>query len=782
MPKKSLLILICFSFLLKSLHCQTASSVIDPQEINYDFIGRLFNEKLNELRKSKGLSQLKLDPYLEKAAQEHAKYMTDNDTLTHIQNNTVKKTPSDRVRFFKGNHEGIGENCLFTFLLTPIKDRLKKELITINTYEQAAQDIFTSWKNSPGHYKNMIEPSYDVQGIGFSYNKQKKKLFSSQVFGRFPYTYNKQAEVLLRDYEINPYNAAACEIIKKVGIEGIRVADRIYVSNNQIFLDIENYSKFKKAFLEKYDKIAIDIVFKDQFVCEKNNRLNGSPYFDGLLLEPVTFAEVFKRNRGTYGRLDALICNIPPGLKGMDIQLNVVLIKTNCFCNYTIPVRVDNKIYDLINLQPYWDTIPTYVERDSFNLVIRQKIKFEKGKADITKLSLLRTEQKLKILGWYAKSIKLIAYSSVEGEEQINKNLQAKRAATIIEKLQPYFPKDVQPQISTKENWELFYDQIKKTNFNYLASYPKPRIKEVLRDSLKKEMEDLLEQERYSEFEIPIAGTYHHLSRADILSLGLIQSLGKRNYTLAHAIQSRLILQYLKGEATLDHLSEYSFPDDSVVSPFVVNLLAAKSLNPNSEEYNDTKSLVKLFEKYGANKKAQYNFCVYAINYWALNEDTLIHPTKLFELVKKCAALAPEKSVNSLILNYHLAAVKYYTAINNYELMSSNLYKIHDLFQKTKLDENSSYKLGLYFCSYNMTGWAVELLEPFVNQNKDERFLHLYLTAGVVHYQNNFSKQYIEVLQKYFKLFPVQYNNWIKEEYQLLRYEIFKALYCKEKG
>jgi uncharacterized protein YkwD len=771
-------ILVCL-FVFQNVYSQKPTDNINPSAINFSLIDRLFNEKLNELRRSKSLSTLGTDDILKKAAKDQADYMNAADTLTHFQKEPAKKTPTDRVRFYKGQNDGVGENCLFIYLQTPITSKTKKEPLVINTYAEAAEHIFIQWKNSPGHYKNMIEPSYDVQGLSFSYNAGKKKLFAAQVFGMKPYNYPPAIQSILSDYNIKPYNESYCRAIKDENVKGVRVSNRLYVQDNKVYFNVQNPEKFKRAFQGAYDMIAIDIVFKDQFTCEKNNKLNGSPYYDGCLLRPVSFTELFKRNTDKQGRLQAYVCDLPESVRGKDYQLNAILIKAGCFCSYTYPVRVESESYDLINLEPFWDTIPVPIKPDTFNVVIKQKILFDKSKSEISETSLAETEKKLAVLGKYATSVKLNAFSSIEGNEELNKSIQEKRAAVILKKLSPMFPSSVKPEVEAKENWDLFYQQIKLDYFRYLNQFNKSQIKDAIRDSLKDRLEKFLSEQRYAEFEIRMEGSYNDSSNAQVLGLALMKALRQNDLKLAHEIQSRLIYTYLKGEATIDNISSYDFPDNETASPFAVNLLAAKAINPADSYYYHTKLMLELFKKFNTNKKAQYNFCIYAINYWVMQGEPLVEPEKLFDLIQKCKTLAPERAVNSMLLNYHLAAVKYYGDINNYKLMVQNLNAIHDLFKSVKLDLNTSYKLGLYFSDYNALDWVVELLEPFVGTTQDERVLHLYLGAGAVLYQPSYPKIYADAVDRYIEFYPKEYKQWIDSEYQLLRENLYKSRFCK---
>ena len=773
------LILILLSVYSITAVSQQPSDVINPQSINYQLVDKLFNQKLNELRKSKNAKELTGDATLVQAANDHSNYMATNDTLTHFQKSTIKKTPNDRVRFYKGVHDGVGENCLYTYLFKPISGKRKKDTVTIRTYEQLAEQIYISWKNSPGHYKNMIDPKYDVQGISFSYLPKSNKLYSSQVFAMKPYTYPKKIENLAIDYPIKPYSPLACKSIETENINGYRLSNRLIVVANKIYLSLQYPEPFEKAFNDKKDALALDIVFKDQFTCDNNNKLNGSPYYDGIMLAPVSFKEIFSRNMDKKnGRLYSYLCDLPAEVEKMNYQLNVVLIKGSCFCSYTFPVKVDDKNYNLINLQPYWDTINIILPADTIAETIGQKIRFEKKSSSFNPKDLDSTQNKLMNFNPYIRSIHLNAFSSVEGDTALNIKLGKERARNVLEKLKAYVPPTTEIIVSSNENWDLFYKQIVGTKWAYLSELNKYKVKRMIKDSLHIALDSLLSLERYSEFQIDIHGIHNNTS-LEALKLRIDESLKKGNFTLAHSLQSKIIYQYLKDSADVRYLSNYTLSDGAPPVPFFINLLAAKCIDAHSDDFNDRIKIKEQFKKFSSSKRAQYNYCIYAIKYWSTNMDTLVHPDALLKLINNCKALVPAGAINSMLLNYYLVSAEYYNYVNEYKKMSNSLNEIYNLFKKVRLDENTSYKLALYFSGYNRTDWTVQLLEPHMKTSTKEPAIHLYLQAGAIEYQRDYKKNYIETLDKYIALFPSQYNSWIKEEYQLLREPIFKTRFCK---
>lgn len=133
--------------------------------------------RINNLRVEKGLKPLLFSDTLKKAAEFHSDYMAKNDLLTHDEKSLKYTTPKDRVLAFEGkDFEIVGENVLFS---KPQDFPLKKQDIIA-----LADEMFTSWKNSPGHYANMINQEYEYGDLGFATNIKKQIVYATQVFGK----------------------------------------------------------------------------------------------------------------------------------------------------------------------------------------------------------------------------------------------------------------------------------------------------------------------------------------------------------------------------------------------------------------------------------------------------------------------------------------------------------------------------------------------------------------------------------------------------------------------
>lgn len=110
-----------------------------------------FLEKLNTLRKKKGLSTVKVDKSLQKAAELRAAELT--------------------VRYAHGRPNGK--------MPASITKKITAENIAIDNYE--AGDVYTAWKNSRGHYQNMIRKN--VKSVGICCLEYQGRTYWVNVFG-----------------------------------------------------------------------------------------------------------------------------------------------------------------------------------------------------------------------------------------------------------------------------------------------------------------------------------------------------------------------------------------------------------------------------------------------------------------------------------------------------------------------------------------------------------------------------------------------------------------------
>jgi uncharacterized protein YkwD len=118
---------------------RTTGGLRDPERVRAEMLA-----EVNALRRKAGAPELRMNSALQKAAQAHAQDMLDRDFFAH-------KSPGNttvRERATKAGYKwrNIGEN--------------------IAEGQRSVDEVVTTWMDSPGHRRNMLEPKFRELGIG----------------------------------------------------------------------------------------------------------------------------------------------------------------------------------------------------------------------------------------------------------------------------------------------------------------------------------------------------------------------------------------------------------------------------------------------------------------------------------------------------------------------------------------------------------------------------------------------------------------------------------------
>lgn len=181
--KNSLVVIFLFSFFVGVSYSQENLFHNDEKlSSELKIVESLIHQKIDSLRAKKKITSLSKNKFLTKAALIHADWMAEKGKFSHIQNKAKTKTPQKRVAFIGGDDSLIGENIAYT--LFNIEMTNKKGKFYINqSYEAIANDLVQMWRQSKGHYKNIITKDYKTTGIALAVDFEKNKIYAVQVFG-----------------------------------------------------------------------------------------------------------------------------------------------------------------------------------------------------------------------------------------------------------------------------------------------------------------------------------------------------------------------------------------------------------------------------------------------------------------------------------------------------------------------------------------------------------------------------------------------------------------------
>ena len=142
----------------------------------------LIHEQVNYEREKRGIPRISYDHHLAYIARGHSKDMAHYNYCGHV--NRRGESPTDRAirKGFDcngGKYIGIGENCfqLWSFGQLRSGKRYTKKL------RQIATEAVRGWMASSGHARNILNPHYRMEGVGFARSKKhKSKVYLTQNF------------------------------------------------------------------------------------------------------------------------------------------------------------------------------------------------------------------------------------------------------------------------------------------------------------------------------------------------------------------------------------------------------------------------------------------------------------------------------------------------------------------------------------------------------------------------------------------------------------------------
>jgi len=268
-------------------------------------------------------------------------------------------------------------------------------------------------------------------------------------------------------------------------------------------LRVENANYVNKLIRNPKDGFAVEIVDYEDYACgspyyyEKPSRRNGQILLNGNILEPKYRKELFKgykkrekleeirffpyifrkdsvsffRRFGQYNT-DKYISEY------YEISLGKLPRNRPLLYNYNLIIIKDNQICDVIYFTQYCgdlyeeyfetDFIPYQFEDFKYGFTLNQdsisfSIPFQQGQYNFEKETILKNISSLSDYDFYIDSVKINAFSSIEGDSAINAQLQLKRGENIASIFQGIQDKEIHKNISTALNWSDFRKELRST-------------------------------------------------------------------------------------------------------------------------------------------------------------------------------------------------------------------------------------------------------------------------------------------------------------------------------
>lgn len=730
-------------------------------------------ELINDLRVSKNIRTLEQDPTLLKAAENHSQYLVKKKKLSHWQVDSKLAYPAKRVEYFGGDDFVlVGENVLSS---SPQKFPLNKKSIS-----NLAQEMFDSWKNSPGHYANMIDIDYLLADLGFELDTENKIIYATHVFGkkgsRIPNQLSDNAFGLkniqeeCNDPDFRYYD----NIMANLG-------DKIHIEGNKIIFKYHSKYFFNKIFTQNNDGIAVDIISREQLTCDGPNVLDMSSIHDGILLKPVFKPQLLSKNtaKSDY-RIITQIGTIPDHLIGKELSYSIILIKNGNKCKYLSTLSNPSKA---LPLQPYEPKLnnPLSISLTNKGIIETQKLKYEFDRGITTPIHLPSVNN----LPYNIHSVNIISYSSIEGTSNQNDILHQKRAQSI----KNHITKELginssKIKIDARENWDKMYFQLKYYDRKDLLDKPKEYLKAFVKKDNSLPWESLLYNQRKS---IAIINYYSNhsqqVNKKQLAEMNLRLAIKNKNYPLANKALSKLY--YLVSDDS-GILFEESI-NNAIINEkeLFQNAAALLSRTYKNDIYKTTEIIDKWMEyKEGINLATSENILyLYTlvssdlINEWDLPSERLakvIHPLRLQKWAKG------KRTNPSIEINLNLTYLKYGGQINDRNISNGSFEIINDYLEPNATSHDKQKELTLFYNYWSLYNSTNEFLAPkYYNNQLDEDLIFIYLRTITSYPGENEFEDLEDIHQDAIELNTKRWCNWINNYFQLLRQHGIKRLYCQ---
>jgi len=526
------ILFLSISFII-TLNLTIKAQHIDYNNIDYTYLEQLIKIGIDSLRHEKKLNSLTNDSILYLASKDHAAYFLKNGYTGHFQNdNPEKKTPHQRIQFYGGDYLMTAENVAKSFLFVPLRSSVHTgSTIEVNDYKDAALEFVQGWRDSKGHYKNIITPDFNITGVAVSYDPKTQALYAVQTFGKAKgilLSNNDSRPMYRADTTRKTYSAPKAHkrhAWKIKSGEKLKDHDRyskqkskylknikLFNSRDSVILSFVSLNKCHLFFKNKKDGLALEFVsfhdyINDSIYYSKPSIRNNACIFNGIVRQPLYKEQLdeLKQQQRRERKSKNLVVHfgkVPENIPEGPYEVNLLILEKN---RIRERIKFNHLHGDFLFYEAEADTIPYSYQVKKANIkykpdydTIIHKIFFDRNKTTIDAANKLSILSKLDFENYNPYYGIITAYASVEGPEGHNKNLYEQRAQNLIKLIKKEHSDTFPLFVHTRENWKLFKRQIQDTKYGFLADTTEEFAKKFLNmGQALKDLDQKLDKQRY---------------------------------------------------------------------------------------------------------------------------------------------------------------------------------------------------------------------------------------------------------------------------------------------
>ncbi|GAA4235253.1 hypothetical protein GCM10022291_16630 [Postechiella marina] len=565
---------------------------------------------------------------------------------------------------------------------------------------------------------------------------------------------------------------------------------------DNLYFETNDKKWFNILFANTGDGLAVDIVLKDRYACDVETV--DRTQIRGYLLKPLYAQKLrsgLKPNGDNLYRVH--VGRVPEGFINDELEYNILFLSNKNLCQYYTIYDLESYPWDLLDMGMYLDTLtysPKEVKSSSFkegfvmrNKTLKFKIPFEKNKSNYSQEDIKPIYDSLRLTDFNIKAINIKAYSSVEGREARNIELQELRANSIVAALQAFQKPTIKTEVTSSENWVEFLNDIKGTKYEGLSSLSKSEVKSRIVGSFSAQLEPILKNHRKAvlELELERKDKYKQDS-ANVLLTKFNQAIATSKIEEAREIQNSIFEKLKSKETPPSILRKMNIPKQAKFAKiFNKNSAYRYMLNVRQAMivYNELLELEKLVPK---DAEVKYNIVAVKLKLWrfkAIEVDEI----KLKNQISVLRNYGIDGSlISRMMVNYHIIKVENLMRARDYINKDKSVAYINNNYKKFTLSNYDYLSLAQFFSYYADTDLSVALLEDKARSiDIDENLLFYYLNLTMVNINLTNDLNYRTIMlnainmnkTRFCKLFNAIENGGVT--FQLLEDDFLRTTYCE---
>ncbi|MDY0215763.1 MAG: hypothetical protein RBS19_02290 [Bacteroidales bacterium] len=709
----------------------------NPIDFNPEVLRACVLEMINYVRDinpEHRAGKLSTHPTLDSAASIQATYMASREERT-TENKGIHKNTYRRIKLHGGT-QFVDEVVSRTKASDP-----REHYSYIDLSKSMLLPILNNRKNSI----ILLDKKYSYAGISYEFDENSRNIYFSIVLGN-DRTLNPAADVRKRKELSVPYttkkhgltsydtrNCRRCEEVRN--IEAWR--DGLKIENDEIIFEFDNIRNFRRVIGRSKDALAVDIVMKEQYKCNDENILNNDKVNRGYMIKPMFAGKIQKKNQITdrkSRKLRVSFGELPREIEG-DFELNLMIIKEKSVCRSIQKMFIEKSNLEHAEKLRFVKDIssiatPTYVpveEQATIELIVPfQANKHSYRYEDIEPFIKALREPKFDV-----DSLVITAYTSLEGSNKANEELQRKRAESIVQAIDQQQKRRITYKTKTSDSWELFKRDVKNTKHAELASMSFEQAKQELKGKKLKDLEPMLSKHRFARIVMNITYDISGRNEQEFVINKFNNAVKAGDLKLAMSIQKYIIKSVEAGNYNRKIISDMNIPVENKNIALLLNYYYLQNFFLESVNDAMCQGVDKVLEMDSKNIYAFYDNLVCKISNLEFSNENEIRD--LQSEVDKIYSMKIDKTkADALNLELQFKILEYADTTSSQtmeQLLETTYAKVKDIVNIESNTWMNAYKLATVFIEHGDYQYAELLMAPFIYSDEiSQDFLFTYFS------------------------------------------------------